>query len=135
MEGTSANALDGVPTPSNHPAATPIVEASEQWLEIVALTAQQYRRFLLLQADPWQTFISKLDAFDEFITHVKLAPLQLMKGDALECSPTGPGNRKTLILVDDMPQVNGVEMHRRLANSVGERAVAGISFLLLKSRV
>ena len=65
-----------------------------------------------------QHWESKLDAFDSFVAHAKLAPLTITgpsgKPEKKPCSTV-----RKLILVDDLPHVAGVDQKRRLTNSLG----------------
>jgi hypothetical protein len=67
-----------------------------------------------------QQYVSKLDAFDSFVSHAKLAPLVLqpVSGPAWPPVAAGETTRK-VILVDDLPQVNSSDQRRRLAASLG----------------
>ena len=67
-----------------------------------------------------QQYFSKLDAFDSFVSHAKLAPLDVRPVSTTPSSPTaGKERRRKVILVDDLPHVNAPEQRRRLAAALG----------------
>ena len=71
-----------------------------------------------VQVGMQQHWESKLDAFDRFVAHAKLAPLTItVASGKREKKPCSTGRK--LVLVDDLPHVAGADQKRRLTNSLG----------------
>lgn len=64
-----------------------------------------------------QQYMSKLDAFESFVSHAKLAPLRMQPVN--DMAGEGLPKRRKLILVDDLPHASGAEQIRRLTQSLG----------------
>jgi len=100
------------PSPNKTPLPT-------SWVMAGSLVVKALRD---LQADMSQQYVSKLDAFDSFVSHAKLAPLDLRPVSATAAAATagaGEERRRKVVLVDDLPHVNAPEQRRRLAASLG----------------
>lgn len=89
------------------------------------------------QADLGVPYASKMDSFDDFVTHAKMSALQLgptapagdalsQNGDASTASTldllpkvSQPATERSLVLVDDLPHAQGAVQRKRLVQALG----------------
>lgn len=92
------------------------------------------------QADLGVPYASKMDSFDDFVTHAKMSALQLgptapagdalsQNGDASTASTldllpkvSQPATERSLVLVDDLPHAQGAVQRKRLVQALGTLA-------------
>ena len=73
---------------------------------------------LPLQGAQGQQYLSKLDAFESFVSHAKLAPLSVRPVDNAASSGQAVKRRK-LVLVEDLPYASASDQRKRLLHSLG----------------
>lgn len=88
---------------------------------------------LHMQGAQGQQYVSKLDAFESFVSHAKLAPLSLRPVDSLDGSAPSAKQRK-LVLVEDLPYASASDQRKRLLQSLGEARIAKLAQSILAEK-